>query len=149
MGFGNSVPVMLVLMALSAVLYARVTAPRKAGDDTVLVNTAYWMTMMLAGVLGTVGGDLASKRLTDPGAAVVFFSLALMAIVVLGRRGLLLQAAAYWLVVALIRTAGTAGGDSIAHTIGLAPSTVATGVVFLLLVLASSRVPSTAALAAR
>jgi uncharacterized membrane-anchored protein len=73
---------------------------------------------------------------------VVFFALAWAAIAFLGRRGILLLAVPYWAVVALIRTAGTAGGDTIAHAIGLAPSTVLTGLVFLVLVVASSRSPA-------
>jgi uncharacterized membrane-anchored protein len=133
MGFGISVPV---------TLYARVTPRRNAGDDTVRVNAAYWIAMMLAGVLGTVGGDAAAKSLTNPGAAAVFFAIAGAAIAYLGRRGLLLVAGAYWIVVGLIRTAGTAGGDTVAHAIGLAPSTVLTGAVFLVLVVASSRSPA-------
>jgi uncharacterized membrane-anchored protein len=144
MGFAISVPVTLVLFAASVALYARVTPPRRPGDDTVQVNWAYWIAMMLAGVLGTVGGDLASKWLTDPGAAAVFFVIVAILIPSLRRRGLLLMAAAYWTAVALIRTAGTAGGDTIAHAIGLAPSTFLTGVVFLVLVIVSSRSPAMA-----
>ena len=106
------------------------------------MNAAYWVAMMLAAVLGTVGGDAAAKALTNPGAAAVFFAIAWAAIAYLGRRGLLLFAATYWIVVALIRTAGTAGGDTIAHAIGLAPSTVLTGALFLALGVASSRSPA-------
>jgi uncharacterized membrane-anchored protein len=114
-----------------------------AGDDTVQVNGRYWATMMLAGILGTVGGDLAAKWLTNPGAAVAFFALAALSIGYFRRRQVLLQALAYWTVIALIRTAGTAGGDTLAHAIGLAPSTVVTGLVFLVLVIVSSRAPAT------
>jgi uncharacterized membrane-anchored protein len=142
MGFGISVPVSLVIFILTVVLYARVTPQRAPGDDTVRVNAAYWVAMMVAGILGTVGGDLAARWISEPGAAVVFYALAAIAIVWCGRRGILLGAAAYWTVVALVRTAGTAGGDAIAHRIGLAPSTVVTGVVFLALVIYSSRSPS-------
>lgn len=143
MGFAISVPVTLALFIASAAVYAFVTPRRAPGDDTVQVNAAYWVAMMLAGVLGTVGGDAAAKALTNPGAAAVFFAIAAAAIVYLGRRKWLLLAVAYWAVVALIRTAGTAGGDTIAHAIGLAPSTVLTGMAFLVLVIASSRSPAT------
>lgn len=149
LGFGISVPVTLLLFIVCVALYARVTPKRAPGEDTVQVNAAYWVTMMLAGVLGTVGGDLTAKWLSNPGAAVVFFAIAGAAIPYFGRRGILLAAASYWSVVALIRTAGTAGGDTVAHTIGLAPSTVLTGIVFLVLVVVSSRSPATAALPAR
>jgi len=142
MGFGISVPSMLVLFVACVVLYARVTPSRAAGDDTVRVNAVYWVAMMMAGVLGTVGGDLASKWLSDPGAAAVFFAIAAVAIIYFRRRGIILQAAGYWTAVALIRTAGPAGGDPVAHRIGLAPSTVLTGFVFLVLVILSSRSPA-------
>ena len=140
-GFAISVPLSLALFVLAAWSYARVTPPRAPGDETVKVNAAYWVAMMLAGVLGTVGGDVAAFRwgLTAPGAAVVFFVLVAIAIAYFKRRDVLLLAAAYWTVVGLVRTAGTAGGDAIAHAIGLAPSTVVTGVGFLALALLSSR----------
>ena len=143
MGFGISVPVSLVLFIASVALYASVTPKRSPGDDTVRVNGTYWVAMMVAGVLGTVGGDAAAKSLTNPGTALVFFAIAWAAIAYLSRRNLLLLAPAYWAVVALIRTAGTAGGDTVAHAIGLAPSTVLTGAVFLVLIVASSRRPAT------
>ena len=142
MGFGISVPVSLVVFVLTVVWYAHVTPPRAAGDDTVQVNGVYWVAMMLAGVLGTVGGDAAARCLSEPGAAAVFFALAAIAVATFRRRGILLAAAAYWTVVGLVRTAGTAGGDAIAHRIGLAPSTVVTGVVFLALMIFSSRSPA-------
>jgi hypothetical protein len=91
-----------------------------------------------------VGGYLAAKWLSNPGAAVLFFAIAWAGIAYFGRRGVLLLAATYWTIVALIRIAGTAGGDTIAHGIGLAPATVLTGVVFLVLVLVSSRFPAAA-----
>ena len=140
LGFDVSVPVMAALFAASVWLYARLTPGRGAGDDTVKVN---WIAMMFAGVLGTVGGDLAAKGLSNPGAAGVFFALAAAAIAIFRRRGTLLAAAPYWLAVALIRTAGTAGGDTVAHAIGLAPSTVLTGLAFVVLIVVSSRAPAT------
>jgi uncharacterized membrane-anchored protein len=143
MGFAISVPVSLAVFVASVAVYARVTPKRAAGGDTVQVNAAYWVAMMVAGVLGTVGGDAIAKWLTNPGAAVTVFAIAAVVIAYLGRRDMLLLAGAYWAVVALIRTAGTAGGDTVAHAIGLAPSTVLTGVVFLVLVIASSRSPAT------
>lgn len=140
-GFGISVPLSLALFAAAAGWYSRVTPPRAPRDDTVQVNAAYWVAMMLAGVLGTVGGDVAAFRwgLTAPGAAVLFFAVVALLIASFRRRDVLLLAAAYWTVVGFIRTAGTAGGDAIAHAIGLAPSTVLTGIGFLLLALLASR----------
>jgi uncharacterized membrane-anchored protein len=134
-----SVPAVLVVFALSVALYSRVTPTTVTGVDTMRVNWAYWVAMMLAGILGTIGGDWAAKWVSELGAAIILFSIAAFAIWRFRLRGVLLQAAAYWASVGLIRSAGTAGGDSIAHTIGLAPSTVLTGIVFLALAVASSR----------
>jgi len=142
LGFGISVPISLAVFVITVAVYAYSAPKRARGDDTVKVDAAYWVAMMVAGVLGTVGGDLAAKWLSAPGAAVVFFALAALAIGLFRRREILLQAAAYWTVVGLVRTAGTAGGDSVAHAIGLAPGTVLTGLVFLALVIASSRSPA-------
>jgi uncharacterized membrane-anchored protein len=139
LGFGISVPVSLLIFIACVAIYARVTPKRAPGDDTVQVNTAYWIAMMMAGVLGTVGGDWVARYLTNPGTAVLIFAVAAAAIAYFRRRGILLQAAAYWAVVGLIRTAGTAGGDTIAHAIGLAPATVLTGVVFIVLAVTASR----------
>jgi uncharacterized membrane-anchored protein len=144
MGLAISVPTMLVTLALSIAVYARSAPKRAASDDTVSVNAAYWAAMMAASVLGVVGGDLASKFLSDPGAAAVFAAIVVAAIASSWRRGLLLDAAPYWAVVALICTTGTAGGDTIAHLIGIAPSTFLTGVIFLILVTVSSRSPAAA-----
>jgi uncharacterized membrane-anchored protein len=107
------------------------------------VNALYWVTMMLAGVFGTVAGDLAAKWITEPGAAIAVFAMAAFAIAYFRHRGILLHAAAYWTVVGLIRTAGTAAGDTVAHGIGLAPSTVLTGIVFVVLAVLSSRSSAT------
>src|ERR1700760_1213666 len=63
-GFAISVPLTLAIFVACVAVYARVTPKRAPGDDTVQVNGAYWVTMMLAGVLGTVGGDVAAKALT-------------------------------------------------------------------------------------
>ena len=103
--------------------------------------------MMLAGVLGTIGGDFASFgiHMTTVGAAVVFFALAAWSIRHFKAKGVLLAAIAYWTTVALIRTAGTAAGDAIAHGIGLVASSVLTGAVFTGLVVYSYRRPESSA----
>jgi uncharacterized membrane-anchored protein len=136
-----SVPLTLLVYAACVYFYARRAGTRQPGDDTVRVNPAYWVAMMVAGVLGTVGGDLAAFRtgLTAPGATVVFFALAAIFMRIVGVRALVVSAVAYWTAVGLLRTGGTAGGDSLAHAIGLPWSTLATGIVFVALALFQSR----------
>lgn len=131
-GFPISVPAMLVLFALAVALHARRGAACPPAG-AVRVDASYWICMMLAGVLGTLGGDCASFLLdrNHVAAAALFGALALVAIVWYATRR---TAARYWASVALIRTAGTAAGDALAHALGLPASTALTGVVFLALV---------------
>ena len=126
-----SIPIVLVLFTASVVLYTRI-AGRTTSDATVRVNSAYWICMMLAGVLGTIGGDFASFKvgLTPAGAACVFGLLLVASIAWFSRKGTLLDAIPYWGTVALIRTAGTAAGDALADELGLPLSTLITGLVF-------------------
>ena len=133
LGFGVSLPLVLALFAVCVIVYRRGGRPT---GRKLRVDGFYWVTMMLAGVLGTIGGDFASFgiHMTTVGAAVVFFALAAWAIRHFGAKGTLLAAIPYWTTVALIRTAGTAGGDAIAHGIGLVASSIVTGVVFVGLV---------------
>lgn len=140
-----SVPLMLLVFA-GAVLGYRQHVRRVASvsSDSMRVDAAYWGCMMLAGVLGTVGGDFVSFRLhlTAPGAAALFAVLIVIAIRVFQRRSTLLDPGPYWTTVALIRVGGTAGGDALAHLMGLAVSTAVTGAVFVGLVVFSYAVAS-------
>jgi len=131
-----SVPLVLTLFAASVLFYKR-AARASAGDTNTPVNSAYWLSMMLAGILGTVGGDFASYRvgLTQPVAAAVFGALILASIAWFSRRGTLPRPVPYWTTVALIRTGGTAAGDAAAISLGLALSTALTGLVFAALVI--------------
>jgi uncharacterized membrane-anchored protein len=131
-----SVPLVLALFAASVLLYKR-GARASAGEANTPVNSAYWVAMMLAGILGTVAGDFASFRigLTPPVTAAVFGALILVSIAWFARRGTLPQPIPYWTTVALIRTGGTAAGDASAEGLGLALSTAATGLAFVGLVL--------------
>jgi uncharacterized membrane-anchored protein len=126
-----SIPIVLVLFAASVLFYRRV-AQVNASEATVPVNSAYWLSMMLAGVLGTIGGDFASFRvgLTPPGAAAVFVPFVAVSIAWFSRQGSLLDPLPYWATVALIRTGGTAAGDAAAGAFGLPASTLLTGLVF-------------------
>jgi uncharacterized membrane-anchored protein len=133
--FHVSVPLVLALFAASVLFYKR-AAPASAGDANTPVNSAYWLSMMLAGILGTVAGDFASFRvgLTPPVTAAVFGALILGAIAWFSRRGTLPHPVPYWTTVALIRTGGTAAGDAAAISLGLAASTALTGLAFVGLV---------------
>jgi uncharacterized membrane-anchored protein len=135
--FSASIPIVLVLFAASVFVYHRVSGETNTQASTVRVNPAYWVCMMLAGILGTIGGDYASFRLglTPPGAALVFGLMIAASIGWFGKQRVLLTPVPYWFTVALIRTGGTAAGDALAHALKLPLSTAVTGFVFVALVL--------------
>ena len=56
--YSLSIAVVLVLFAAGVLLYRRVSAGT-GQQGAVRVDSAYWVCMMLAGVLGTIGGDFA------------------------------------------------------------------------------------------
>ncbi|MDF5724330.1 MAG: hypothetical protein PUP91_28475 [Rhizonema sp. PD37] len=135
--FVVSIPVILALFVCAVWVYRQFSDAVTTLGDTVRVTPSYWVCMMLAGVLGTLAGDFVSFRLhlTPPGAAVVVGALVTMMLSI-GRRGEILAPALYWTTVALIRTAGTAAGDALAHALSLPWSTLLTGLAFLVPVIA-------------
>jgi uncharacterized membrane-anchored protein len=108
--------------------------------DLVLVpdtTQMYWLTMLIAGVLGTVIGDelwhimgLASSSLV--------LSISMGILVFLGHKSFLKLTALYWFGVLFARIAGTAVGDWLAKTIArggagltLEGATLLSGLVFI------------------
>jgi uncharacterized membrane-anchored protein len=142
-GFAYSVPLMTVAL-ISAVAIWRAVKPSDASRDTIPVNAFYWVTMFVAGVLGTVGGDAMSYgvRLGNMGATIAL-GVPLALTLWIGRKGMLTQLYYYWFTVGLIRSAGTSAGDWLAHgPLGLTWATVVSGVVFFALVLLTYTVES-------
>lgn len=108
---------------------------RRPGDIPALktiptTDPGYWVTMLTAGVLGTVLGDYCQHQF---GADTATLGLAiLLAVTLLVYRNVFASAlAAYWLVVAVARTTGTAIGDWLAESphlgLGLPVATTITG----------------------
>jgi uncharacterized membrane-anchored protein len=94
----------------------------------------YWVAMLLAGVFGTVLGDVVSHYYSQANASLGLGLL--LAVILLGRwRGMVAAIPGYWLTVSVARTAGTAMGDWLAENkildIGLSLSTLITGCVFV------------------
>jgi uncharacterized membrane-anchored protein len=95
----------------------------------------YWWSMLVAGALGTVIGDYFSWGLDfgNLGAALVLGAM-LGLLFALGRKGRLSDLGYYWLTVVCIRSAGTAAGDFLAHSVlGLPLSTLVSGIAFIAL----------------
>jgi uncharacterized membrane-anchored protein len=113
---------------------------RAAKSDSVLrADLGYWISMFIAGTLGTVMGDFCSHnlRLGDAGASILL-SPVVAVLLWVGWRGPLRWLPFYWATVVAIRAAGTAVGDTLAgrNMLGLPVSTAVTGIVFVILLLA-------------
>jgi uncharacterized membrane-anchored protein len=114
------------------------------GSRTPRIDGGYWIAMLLAGVFGTVGGDLASHTVGLYAAAGGLIAV-LLAVLML--RESLAPAAlpVYWLVVLAERSAGTPVGDSLASEravgLGLYVAILVTGGVFVIGLLVRSTRP--------
>ncbi len=113
----------------------KLTAPLKETPKRLLLRAdiPYWLSMLLAGALGTVMGDYVSHNLYlgDARASVVLSAI-LFCLFVIGARGGLWLLAFYWITVVQVRAAGTAVGDLLAQrgVLGLGMSTIVTGLAF-------------------
>jgi uncharacterized membrane-anchored protein len=140
-------PRLLVIVGLIAVLAVAVFASwqfawRRQSDksnasDTVLrADLGYWISMFVAGSLGTVIGDYCSHdlHLGDGGASLLLVPI-LALLFAIARNGLLRSLPYYWFSIVTVRAAGTAVGDLIAsrNMLGLPLSTLVTGVLFIAL----------------
>jgi uncharacterized membrane-anchored protein len=106
------------------------------GGTVLRADLGYWISMFLAGTLGTVMGDYCSHNLhLDDGGAAALLSPLLAVLFLIGRNGALRWLPFYWLTVVAIRAAGTAVGDFVSgrHMLGLPLSTAVTGILFVAL----------------
>jgi uncharacterized membrane-anchored protein len=107
------------------------------GSDSVLrADAGYWVSMFIAGTLGTVIGDYCSHDLhLGDGGASLLLSPILGLLFVIARGGLLRSLWFYWLTVVMVRAAGTAVGDLVSgkNLLGLPLSTLVTGALFVAL----------------
>lgn len=133
--FGVSVPVTCLLLAFMVIAW-RSRAPFTQEQGFIPVTGFYWITMFVAGVLGTVAGDAASYPLGFGNfGAMIAFAIPLCFLLVIGRKGLYTDLGFYWLAVVFIRSAGTAAGDLITHTLdSIELSTAISGIVFVALI---------------
>jgi uncharacterized membrane-anchored protein len=93
-------------------------------------DPGYWITMLTAGVFGTIAGDLFQKLIGED-AATLGLAVIFGAVLFAYRKLSVSALAAYWFVVAVARTAGTAVGDWLAESphldLGLPLATAITG----------------------
>lgn len=129
----------LLLAAVVAVWRRSQVASAPARADILATTTVYWLSMLLAGTLGTAVGDYCSfgLRLFPLRAAGVLALILALAFAACRRRlrRESLHLGCYWLVVVLIRSAGTAAGDFLAQQLQLPLSTALSGLALVLLLL--------------
>jgi uncharacterized membrane-anchored protein len=106
---------------------------RRAGGTLKTVPTTdpgYWVTMLTAGIFGTVFGDLC-EHLANEDIAAIGLAVVLAVTLIAYRKFFVSALAAYWFVVAVARTTGTAIGDWLAESpiinLGLPLSTTISG----------------------
>ena len=136
-------PVAWLMAGLALALVVAATASYFLGARSrkiriLRVDAGYWVSMFLAGTLGTVIGDFFSfdLHLGDAKSSVILRTI-LAVLFLVGCRGLLLALPFYWLTVVWIRATGTVVGDYFAgdDVLGLPISTLVTGAIFVLIVL--------------
>ena len=96
------------------------------------VDALYWVTMGIAGTVGTVWGDALSRGLGGAGSSTLALMPVFVAVfAVRGLPGFGATWSAYWVVVAVVRTIGTTFGDWSAGGLGLLDATILSGVAFI------------------
>jgi hypothetical protein len=113
-----------------------VSGKDRASDSVLRADAGYWVSMFIAGTLGTVIGDYCSHNLQlDDGGASLLLVPILALLFAIARNGLLRSLPYYWLTIVTVRAAGTVVGDYVAgrHMLGLALGTLVTGAVFVAL----------------
>ena len=137
----------LVIIGLAAILalalfaswqfaWRRLSDKGDAGDMTLRADLGYWISMFIAGSLGTVIGDYCSHdlRLGDGGASLLLVPV-LALLFATARNGLFRSLPYYWVTIVAVRAAGTTVGDFVAgrNMLGLPLSTLVTGALFVAL----------------
>jgi uncharacterized membrane-anchored protein len=140
-------PRLLVIVGLIALLvvalfaswqlaWRRQSDRSNALDNVLRADLGYWISMFIAGSLGTVIGDYSSHdlHLGDGGASLLLAPIVVL-LFAIARNGLLRSLSYYWVTIVAVRAAGTAVGDFIAsrNMLGLPLSTLVTGAMFVAL----------------
>jgi uncharacterized membrane-anchored protein len=154
-----AVPVIIAGFVFAVRHYKKRVDANTRSTATPQVDSYYWFTMALAGIVGTLIGDFSSVGFgfvsyyvshlagTVPGSfdfswlqsghlvGTVIFGAFMAWMMSRNTIANLAKPYKYWTLLALIRTAGTAAGDYLAHTsLGLFNSTILTGFIFAVII---------------
>jgi uncharacterized membrane-anchored protein len=125
------VPVSVALCALTLIA-ARFTSPDFERGGSPRVDGAYWTAMFIAGLFGTVAGDLIHHTIGLYTASAAL-CLALVALILVRDVRAPTSVLLYWSIIMTERCAGTAVGDALASrravALGITLASVCTGVV--------------------
>ena len=105
--------VVSVLLCLATLVAARFTIPDVARGGSPRVDGAYWAAMFVAGLFGTVAGDL-THHTVGLYAASVAFCLVLTGFILIRDAIAPTSVLLYWSIIMMERCAGTAVGDALA-----------------------------------
>jgi uncharacterized membrane-anchored protein len=133
---GLTVALVAALFAGWQFAWRRQSGENKASDTVLRADAGYWISMFIAGTLGTVIGDYCSHdlHLGDGGASLLLVPI-LALVFVIARNGRFRSLPYYWLTIVTVRAAGTAVGDLVAGRtmLGLPLGTLVTGTLFVAL----------------
>jgi uncharacterized membrane-anchored protein len=135
------------------ILMLRHRSKLKRTKGVLQTDGLYWLTMLVAGTLGTatadaIGHSFNSVRMGVPISASIA-TLALLLILIARTRFMKTGTTSYWVAVAAIRWWGTNVGDISAFFLSLVPSAVVTGLALSTLLSASAIISSVAARSGR
>ena len=123
-----------VLLAGLTLIAARFTHPDMARGGSPRVDGAYWIAMFLAGLFGTVAGDLIHHTIGLYLASAAL-CVALAGLILVRNAFASLSVVLYWAIIMAERCAGTAVGDMLASrraiALGLPTASICTAAVVL------------------
>jgi uncharacterized membrane-anchored protein len=131
---GLAVLLTLTVAAAWRLLWRNSADKTDAQSNLLRADSGYWLAMLIAGTLGTVGGDFFSHDLHLGNAlASIVLSALLAPFFLLGARRQLRSLPFYWSTIVMVRAAGTVVGDLLAarNALGLPTSTAVTGLLFI------------------
>ena len=134
-----------VVLAVLTLVAARFTSPDLARGGSPRVDGAYWIAMFIAGLFGTVCGDLIHHNI-GLYAASAALCLVLAALILLREAYAPASVLLYWSIVMAERLAGTAVGDALASrravALGIVLATVCTSLLMVVALWSRARLRS-------